>query len=44
VVRQAVCSFLQALLEEKALQKLYQTLEQTKYTPIHICAKTAIAG
>jgi hypothetical protein len=34
----------QKVSEEKALQKLHQTLKRMKSTPIHVCAKTAIIG
>jgi hypothetical protein len=34
----------QAVSEEKALQKLYHTLNEWKNTPIHVCAKTAFVG
>jgi hypothetical protein len=34
----------QAVSEEKGLQKLYQTLNELKNTPIYVCTNTAFVG
>jgi hypothetical protein len=34
----------QAVLKEKALQKILSNTEQIKNTPTHVCAKTAFVG
>jgi hypothetical protein len=42
--RAVVCGDLQAVSEEKILQKMYKILNEVKNVPILFCAKTAYVG